>query len=175
MFTTRFLQAVAFTFVFFAGSSPALWAAESSAPPAAHEIHIDIPVSLKQANVVFNLDHLTFAGDMPVGMRYMHLLAKRFAEQGTKGRIIGIFHGDAAYMTLNDAAYNAYRHVATGNPYKQLIAEMLAEGVQIEECAVSMAGHQWGNQDLLPGVKVNTGAIYRLTQLIQEGYVQIQP
>ena len=138
-------------------------------------IHVDIPVKLEKADVVFNMDHLAFSGDMPVGIKYMHLLADRFREEGTKGRIIGIFHGDAAYMTLKDKAYNAYRHISTGNPYKGLIAELLKQGIQVEECAVSMKGHNWVNGDLLPGVKVNTGAVGRLIQLVQEGYVQIQP
>ena len=138
-------------------------------------IHVDIPVVLKNANVVFNMDRLAFAGDLPVGINYMHLLANRFKELGTKGQIIGIFHGDAAYMTLNDKAYNAYRNVSTGNPYKGLIAELIKQGVQIEECAVSMKSHGWVNEDLLPGVKVNTGAVGRLIQLTQEGYVQLQP
>ncbi len=105
---------------------------------AASSIHIDIPVVLKKANVVFNMDHLAFAGDLPIGINYMHLLANRFKEQGTKGQIIGIFHSDAAYMTLNDNTYNTYRNVSTGNPYKGLIAELIKQGVQIEECAVSM-------------------------------------
>ncbi|MCE5330057.1 hypothetical protein LLG07_06980 [bacterium] len=48
----------------------------------------------------------------------------------TKGQIIGVFHGDAAYMTLNDEAYNTYRKVTTGNPYKELIAELIKQGVQ---------------------------------------------
>jgi len=138
-------------------------------------IRIDIPVNLKKANVVFNMDHLAFAGDMPVGMKYMNLLSIRFKEMGTQGQIIGIFHGDAAYMTLNDRAYNVYRVVSTGNPYKNLIVELMKQGVQIEECAVSMKSHGWVNEDLLPGVKVNTGAVGRLIQLTQEGYVQLQP
>src|SRR5450759_3360828 len=90
----------------------------------------------------------------------MHLLINRFKEMGTMGNIIGIFHGDAAYLTLNDNAYNAYRHVLTDNPYKGLIAELMKQGVQIEECSVSMKNHQWDNEDLLPGVKVNNGAKY---------------
>lgn len=121
------------------------------------------------------MDHLAFDGDMPVGIKYMHLLANRFKELGTEGQIIGIFHGEAAYMTLNDRTYNAYRKVSTGNPYKDLISQLIKQGVQIEECAVSMKAHGWGNEDLLPAVKVNTGAVGRLTQLMQEGYVQIQP
>jgi len=142
---------------------------------AEYAIHVDIPVMLEKANVVFNMDHLVFAGDMPVGINCMRLLANRFREMNTKGQIVGVFHGDAAYMTLNDDAYNAYRQINTGNPYKNLVAELIKQGVQIEVCAVSMEHHHWLNDDLLPGVKVHSGAVGRLIQLVQEGYVQIHP
>ena len=142
---------------------------------AEQAIHVDIPVVLEKANVVFNMDHLVFAGDMPVGINYMRLLANRFTEMNTQGQIVGVFHGDAAYMTLNNEAYNTYRQVKTGNPYKNPVAELIRQGVQIEECAVSMENHHWLNDDLLPGVKVNSGAIGRLVQLHQQGYVQIHP
>lgn len=66
-----------------------------------HKIVVEIQVALEKADVVFNMDHLAFAGDMPVGINYMHLLANRFKEMGTKGNIVGVFHGDAAYMTLS--------------------------------------------------------------------------
>ncbi|MDE2185633.1 MAG: DsrE family protein [Betaproteobacteria bacterium] len=140
-------------------------------------IHIDIPVHFKnnEAYVVFNLDHPAFVGDHPVGMLYMHLLADHMKAMGTKGKIIGVFHGPAAYMVLNDKAYDEARHVTTGNPYAQLVAGLEKQGVQIEECGYSMKVHHWGNANLLPGVLVNSGAIGRITQLVQEGYVQIQP
>jgi intracellular sulfur oxidation DsrE/DsrF family protein len=147
----------------------------AASSPSVDAIHIDIPVKLKQANVVFNMDHLAFMDDLPFGMNYMRLLATNMKKNGVPGKIIGVFHGPAAYMTLNDAAYNAARHVTTGNPYAKLIAQLQGQGVQIEECAVSMKGHHWGNADLLPGVLVNTGAVGRIIQLVQEGYVQIQP
>jgi intracellular sulfur oxidation DsrE/DsrF family protein len=137
--------------------------------------HVDIPVKLEKEDVVFNMDHLAFAGDMPVGINYMHLQAERMKANGTKGRIIAIFHGDAAYMTLNDAVYNAHRGVTTGNPYKGLILQLQQEGVQIEECVNSMKNNHWVNADLLPGVKVNGGAVARLIQLEQQGFIQIQP
>lgn len=155
--------------------SARLVASDVNASQAAHAIHINVPVKLEKANVVFNMDHLAFSGDVPVGIKYMHLLANRFAEQGTKGGIVSVFHGDAAYFTLRDSAYNVYRSVITGNPYKALIAELMKQGVEVEECAVSMQAHNWGNEDLLPGVKVNTGALIRLVQLTQDGYTQIQP
>lgn len=139
------------------------------------QITIDVPVTLKAANVVFNMDHVALNGDMPIGMKYMELLNEKMKADKATGKIIGIFHGPAAYMTLNDQAYNANRKVSTGNPYKGLIEGLLASGVQIEECAVSMKANHWTNNNLLPGVKVNSGAIGRLIQLTQEGYVQIQP
>jgi len=149
----------------------------ADAKPAGGEgqITIDVPVTLKEVKVVFNMDHIALAGDMPIGMNYMNLLNKKMKMDKTPGKIIGIFHGPAAYMTLNDQAYNANRKVTTGNPYKALIEGLVASGVQIEECAVSMKGNGWTNKDLLPVVKVNSGAISRLIQLTQEGYVQIQP
>ena len=150
-------------------------AADAQPATAEAQITIDIPVKLKEANVVFNMDHIALAGDLPVGMKYMDLLNKKMKMDKTPGKIIGVFHGSAAFMTLNDQSYNAERKVTTGNPYKGLIEGLLASGVQIEECAVSMKGNHWTNKDLLPDVKVNTGAIGRIIQLTQEGYVQIQP
>ena len=62
-----------------------------------HRIVVEIPVVLEKANVVFNMDHLAFAGDVPVGINYMRLLTNRFREVNTKGQIVGVFHGDAPY------------------------------------------------------------------------------
>ncbi len=157
------------------GFSLCLWAAEPKDYQGQRSLQIDIPVAIEKANVVFNMDHLAFVGDMPVGIKYMGLLVQRFREMKTRGRIIGVFHGEAAYMTLNDESYNSFRSVRTGNPYKELISDLIKQGVQIEECAVSMKSHNWGNENLLPGIKVNTGAVGRVIQLTQEGYVQIQP
>lgn len=151
------------------------FAAVSGPVSVESDITIDIPVVLKQTKVVFNMDHIALAGDLPIGMKYMDLLSKKMKRDKASGSIIGIFHGPAAFMTLNDQSYNANRHVTTGNPYKNLIAGLLAEGVQIEECAESMKGNHWTNKDLLPNIKVNSGAIGRIISLTQEGYVQIQP
>ena len=49
--------------------------------------------------------------------------------------------------------------MSTGNPYKELVACLMKRGVQIELCGATAAVHIWGNEDLLPEVKVNTNAI----------------
>ena len=145
---------------------------DSGAEPT---ISIDIPVKLEKADVVFNMNHLVLRGDMSVGLRYMDQLAKALKKAETKNQIIGIFYNEAGHFTLNDAPYNTFRGVNTGNPYKTQIADLIKQGIQIEECAETMKSHHWGNEDLLPGVKVNSGAVGRLVQLTQQGFVQIQP
>lgn len=139
------------------------------------DIHVDVPVSLKQAKVVFNMDHAAFSGDTPVGLAHMMLMTDRFKQTGTQWNMAAIFHGDAGYMLLNDDAYNAVRKTKTGNPYKGTIENLIKVGVQVEECAVTMKGNQWTNGNLLPGVKVDSGADGRIVELVQQGYVMLQP
>ena len=139
------------------------------------QIHIDVPVTIKQAKIVFNMDHTAFNGDMPVGLKHMTLVLKRFHQPGNTLNLVGVFHGDGGYMLLNDKTYDKVRKTSTGNPYKNTVEDLIKQGAQIEECAVTMKANKWGNENLLPGVKVNAGAIGRIVQLVQEGYVMIQP
>jgi intracellular sulfur oxidation DsrE/DsrF family protein len=78
-------------------------------------------------------------------------------------------------MTLNDASYDRMRNWQQGNPYKGQIAALIRDGVKIEECAQTMADNHWLNADLLPGVKVTTSANLRIIELVQQGFVQLQP
>ena len=144
-------------------------------PAPAPQVRIDVPVALKQAKVVFNLDHAAFSGDTPVGLKHMSLMLERFKQNATESSLVGVFHGDAGYMLLNDEAYNAARKTTTGNPYKGMVENLIKQGVEIEECVVTMKANKWGNENLLPGVKVNSGALGRIVQLVQEGYVMLQP
>jgi intracellular sulfur oxidation DsrE/DsrF family protein len=143
--------------------------------PKAPEIKIDIPVKLSKVRAVFNMDHAAFQGDMPVGLGLMTLMVSRYDDMGADWKITAIFHGEAGYMVLDDEAYDRVRKTKTGNPYKTTIAALMKNGVGFEMCVVTMQVNRWGNADLLPGVKVNGGAIGRLIELVQQGYVQLQP
>jgi intracellular sulfur oxidation DsrE/DsrF family protein len=101
------------------------------------------------------------------------LLSNNLREWNADGQVVVIFHGDAAYLALNDETYSTTRHIATGNPFKGLLAELMAQGVQLEMCGATAAGNHWGNANLLPGVKVNLNAMVRLTQLEQQGFTMI--
>jgi intracellular sulfur oxidation DsrE/DsrF family protein len=136
-------------------------------------LHIDIPVKLAAAKVVFSIASLSFEGDLPAAIFHMNLMLGDVADWNASSQIIAVFHTNAGHVTLHDAAYNADRNIATGNPYKELLADLLKHGVQIELCGATAKVHGWGNADLLPGIRINTDAMARTTQLVQEGFVKI--
>jgi intracellular sulfur oxidation DsrE/DsrF family protein len=47
------------------------------------------------------------------------------------------------------------------------------KALQIELCGATAVANHWGNAGLLPGVKVNTIAMVRVTELEQEGFTLI--
>jgi intracellular sulfur oxidation DsrE/DsrF family protein len=136
-------------------------------------LRIDIPTKLDKANVVVDFGHAVYVGDMPFALGDINLLANDAREWNAKGQIVMIFHGDAAYLILNDASYNTNRHVTTGNPYQKILNGLMEKGVQLELCGATAKANHWCNADLLPGVKVNLNAMARVTQLEQEGYTLI--
>ena len=136
-------------------------------------LHIDIPVKLADVKVVFSVGALAFEGDLPASMFHLQLIENDIADWNAKSQVIAVFHTNAGHVTLHDIAYNADRNIATGNPHKELVADLMKRGGQIELCGATAKAHKWGNSDLLPGIKVNTDAMARTTQLVQEGFVKI--
>ncbi len=164
---------IAVALVGLAHSLPASAADANSAP--SRELTIDITVPLKASKVVFDMDHQAFAGDQPIGLTHMQMMLQKYKAQQTPQRIIAVFYSLAGYMLLDDAAYNKARRSDKGNPYKETIAALQKEGVEFEECGETARTNGWANSDLLPGVKVNSGGNLRLVQLVQDGFVMLQP
>ncbi len=136
-------------------------------------LHIDVPTKLEKANVVIDMGHLVFNGDAPSALADIDFLATDMHEWNTKGQVIVVFHGDAAYLVLNDETYNENRHTSSGNRFKEALNGLMRKGVQLELCGATAKANHWGNANLLPGIKVNVNAMVRLTQLEQEGYTLI--
>lgn len=137
------------------------------------EIHIDIPVTLTEVKVVFSIASLSLEGDLPASLFHLQLILNDSDVWKVKPQVVAIFHTNAGHVTLNDQAYDFDRNVATGNPYKQLVTDLMKRGVQVELCGATAKAHNYGNADLLPGIPINTDAMSRSTQLVQEGFVKI--
>jgi intracellular sulfur oxidation DsrE/DsrF family protein len=136
-------------------------------------LHIDIPVRLAEVKVVFSIASLSFEGDLPASIFHIQLIMNDIADWKAKAQVVAVYHTNAGHVTLHDQAYNADRNIATGNPYKQLVADLMKRGVQVELCGATAKVHNWGNADLLPDIKINTDAMARTTQLVQEGFVKM--
>ena len=130
-------------------------------------------MKLVEVKVAFSIGALAFEGDLPASIFHLQLIENDIADWNAKAQVVAVFHTNAGHVTLHDVAYNAERNIATGNPYKALAADLMKRGVQIELCGATAKAHKWGNSDLLPGIKVNTDAMARTTQLVQEGFVKI--
>jgi intracellular sulfur oxidation DsrE/DsrF family protein len=142
-------------------------------PVSEKRLHIDIPVKLNDVKSVFSVGALAFEGDLPASIFHLQLITNDIAEWNAKSEVIAVFHTNAGHVTLHDTAYNADRNIATGNPYKGLLADLMKRGVRVELCGATAKAHHWGNADLLPGIKINTDAMARTTQLVQQGFVKI--
>lgn len=138
-----------------------------------HALHIDIPVHLSEVKVVFSIASLSFEGDLPASLFHMGLIVGDIADWKARFEVVAVFHTNAGHVTLHDTAYNADRNVITGNPYKGLVADLIKRGVKVELCGATARVHGWGNADLLPDIKINTDAMARTIQLVQEGFVKI--
>ena len=142
-------------------------------PASEKPLHIDIPVRLTDVKVVFSIGSLSYEGDLPASIFHMRLIENDIAQWSARSSIIAVFHTNAGHVTLHDQAYNSDRNIATGNPYKDLVADLQERGLQVELCGATAKVHGWGNEDLLPGIRVNTDAMARTTQLVQEGFVKM--
>src|SRR5262245_45873107 len=88
--------------------------------------------------------------------------------------IIGPFNGPLLLLLRPAIATLAGdRTIATGSLYTGLVGDLMNRGVQIELCGATAKAHKWGNGDLLPGVKINTDAMARTTELVQQGFIKM--
>lgn len=86
-----------------------------------------------------------------------------------------VIHGSAGYWMLNDESYQmAMNDPFAANPNTQVIQELIDHGVSVELCHVTMKGHGWTKEDIIPGVKVVFDAYTRLIDLQNRGYAYIK-
>ncbi len=166
------INATAATFAFAVLAFSPAFATE---PTNQGSLTIDIPANIKEAKVVLNISRPAFEGDEPAALSYIRVMTSHFQQEGIKADIVAVFHGASGYMLLDDETYNRVRKWQDGNPYKKQIAEFQKLGVQFEECGKTMVDNHWINGDMLPGVKINGGANFRVIELVQQGYAQLQP
>jgi hypothetical protein len=92
MFRNKWLVTVAICL----GAGLGVLAQDRVSAKAQEALRIDIPTKLEKANVVIDFGHAVYAGDMPLALGDINLLASDMREWDAQGQIVVIFHGDAA-------------------------------------------------------------------------------
>ena len=138
-----------------------------------HTLQIDVPVKLEEVRAVFSIGSLAVEGDLPASIFHMKLISDDIFGWKARSEIVAVFHTSAGHVTLNDDAYNKARNIVSGNPYRELIAGLFRRGVKVELCGATAKVYGWNNEDLMPNILVNTDAMARTIQLVQEGFVKI--
>jgi hypothetical protein len=92
-------------------------------------LHIDIPVKLTEVKVVFSIASLSFEGDLPASLFHLQLIVNDISNWKAKSQVVAVFHTNAGHVTLHDQAYNHDRNIATGNPYKNLVTDLMERDV----------------------------------------------
>ncbi len=111
--------------------------------------------------------------DLPASLFHLQLIVNDISNWKAKFQVVEVFHTNADHVTLHDQASNSDRNIATDNPYKKIVTDLMERGVQVELCGATAKAHGWGNADIIPGIKINTDAMARIKQLVQEGFVKI--
>src|SRR5260370_8979435 len=100
-------------------------------------LYIDIPVKLAEVKAAFSIGALMFEGDLPAAIFHIQLIENDIDGWSAKAQVIAVFHTNPGTFTLNNNAYNAERNIATGTPYKGLVADLIKRGVPIELCVAT--------------------------------------
>lgn len=84
--------------------------------------------------------------------------------------ICAVFDDEASYWMLNDDTYRRFAATNSGNPNRSVVEELVKAGVSVEITKEWMGAYGWTADDILPGVKVVTGASERIAELGVKGY-----
>lgn len=132
----------------------------------------------KNVTSVWEVNTDVWENGVGAGLHYPSLLNAKYQALGlSKGdyQISVVVHLAAGYWLLNDAAYVKHTGKSKGNPNKELVAQLINDGVSVEICGVTMANNKWTAADLLPGVVIlETGAYSRIIDLEKSGYSYIR-
>ena len=102
-------------------------------------------------------------------------MTQNFDRSKTKYTIKAVFHGAMGYMLLNDAAYNKARKSDKGNPFKDAIADLQKSGESSKSVDKRPETTIGRTPICSPVSKLMQEQNLRITQLVQDGYVQLQP
>lgn len=100
--------------------------------------------------------------------RFLNLHA-RHGVPDDKVQAAGVVHGPAFSALLTDEAYAA-RFDGKANPTRELVEELLANGVQLVLCGQTAGGRGVTQDELIPGAQIALSAMTALNYFVAQGF-----
>jgi uncharacterized protein len=110
------------------------------------------------------------------GLFYARKLINTYQKQGVTAEQVHlhlVYHGTGLNDVVNDEARKRLG-TDTPNPNRELLAELIERGVQIELCENTMQQKGVKPSEVLPGVKLVVGAFPRLIDLQLQNFAYIK-
>ena len=160
-------------------------AALAKKPAAPAPLNADDPSTLQvrqDIKVVFHATQDTWKKGLPQTLFYVERLLKSYPDKlGVPADELDfkiVAHDAPVYWFLNDAGWKASKlkgqSVAQDhNPHAEVVAGLIAAGVDVEVCAVTMEQQGYTADMLLPGVKITPAGLPRVIDLQLMGYQRL--
>jgi len=128
--------------------------------------------------VVYDVDQNNIFAGVGRGLFMVRGLLESYKKLGipqNQRHIVIVVHGGAVYWLLNNKTYEKYmNNPFNPNPNEHIIKQLIASGVSVDACNVSLRDHHWNAEDVMPGVKVVFDAYTRMIDLQMRGYAYIK-
>ena len=132
----------------------------------------------KNIRVVYDIKDDVWEAGIGKGLYYVRGLLEAYKTQGISEKNIKVsvvLHGAPVYWLLNEDTYRLFkRDEFDFNPHDRVLQELLAHGVSVEVCNLTLRGKGWTANDLMPGVTLVHDAYTRLIDLQKQGYAYIR-
>jgi len=127
--------------------------------------------------VVYDVSHDVMDAGIGKALYYARGLLEAYKDMGIPEKEVNIsvvVHGTAANWLLNSDAYQLHvGDIFAFNPNEHVVEELIAHGVSVEICYVTMKSKGWTASDILPDVKFVHDGYTRIIDLQQQGYSYI--
>lgn len=129
--------------------------------PADHVFRAVFEINEGSTEDPINMQFLTIA-------RFLNLHA-RHGVADERVHAAAVVHGSGFMALLRDEAYGT-RYDGAANPSRELVEELLANGVQVVLCGQTAGARQIARDELIPGVQVAWSAMTALNVFQTQGY-----
>ncbi len=160
-----------------AAMSPTLPARAGDKPHLADARPMVMVPKTGRYKVVYDIHSDAMTAGIANGLYYARGLFEAFRKQGVPPAHVDahlVLHGDAAFMLLNDEAFQKMvSDPFAANPNDKIVQDLLDLGASVEICHSAMKSHGWKADDILPGVTIVHDGYTRLVKLQNDGYAYI--